>query len=610
MAKISRKELTRGTSLTTDHVTTPLKAAYGLLNDAEISQEQMDRGFGTFRVDIWTPALGSQFIGPLLGFIDKKPFSVPFMIPPTQDFIDISSAGGAFANSYELNEDTPHPILTELNFSWDQRAEGAAITDQVHHPGQDEWPNYGDPDFDPRAGGYLDYTDASKALNFAITLVEKTPQFFLEETALSRTEPDKEVFSYEIPADAFIGASFRANPFVVTGINRTLNPYKTYIMLFHCRGLFNHGEYTLDNNAAYVLSSMTISLKFRMRLLPRDIDDSPNTEVQNMPTVHRGALNKTTVIAIDPGVVTPIEADTTDGVSVTMDVVDTRMRERIHGGYSEASEARRTEIEDDACYDVISATLYGGAANGGISHGEQLNYPFYKAGVFEEYHDRAIIPIKYPFVLHHVILAWNWQCWSTGYSAPGVPAQAVNQIPTTAVVQGVQIGVNLGCGLQSDLLGFQNIAQLQMLDPLEGGGETWTAQLLDQIRVHDELLSITNGVPKRQWDMFHIPVRPGVINGKGFDINGTNGPPVWCGKSNQVTAWDSRVVAAGGRTGLNVGAAPPLGGQEQFIEIHMRIFFTGNAAASSDLNDIITGYGGHRVYLIGKKHLAAERNPR
>lgn len=598
MAKIDRKELSRGVGLTVEHFKQPIEDAQDLLNDAAVAQEQMARGFGTFRVDIWTPHVGSQLIGPFPP--DHKvdrPFSIPFILPPTQDFFEANISGSI--PSYILSRDTPLPVLSELHLSFNQRGEGAAITDRFHNPGQNVYAA------NALDAGKLDFLNASKVLNLGVSIVEKTLEIWTEDTKI-RAEPETEVLSYEIPADAFIGASFRANPFIVTGINRVFNPYKSYTALIYCQGLWAYGEKVFTDAAAYVLLNLNISLKFRMALLPRDIDDSPNSEVQNMPTIHRGVSNKKTESSIFPAAGTPIEAGTTDGVEVGIEVVDKRVNKRIHGGYTDVGEARKTEIQDDACYDVISASLFANLPNGGISKDSRVDGNSDPYGGTVTQMDRAIIPIYYPFVLHHVILAWNWQTWSRGYASAGVANIPVNRMPAGEYT--IQLGINLGCGLRSDLFGYQNIAKAEIIDPQEGGSSTWLVNLVDRIRVHEpagsiDPLTFGSGLLQRQWDLFAIPIVAGVINGKGLVAQG---PPVWCGQSNQLTAWDSRVIGTAGRTGLLVGAAPPLKGMEQFIEVRAKMFH-GIAAGPDEPKEMLVGYGGHRVYLIGKKHLAGVR---
>ena len=600
MAKISRKKMTRGGGLMVEHFADPIGDVQDVINNINVEQEQLDRGYSTFRVDLWTPHVASQFIGPAAGYFGDKPYSIPFMLPPTQDLMDINPASGGYPTNYQLSERTPHPVLSELHFSFDQRGEGAAITDQFHNPGVNDWPAAAGR---LAIGGQLDYLHAPDVLNFSIALVEKTPEIFLEDANSVATQPDKEVFSYDIPADAFIGASFRLNPLVVYGINRPLNPYKSYTALLYCNGLWKTGDRNLAENLAHALVSCTIQLKFKMRLLSRDIHENLVTEVQNIPAIHDGNPIPFVASSTFPVAGDPIEADTTPGVNFGILTVEDTFRRKMRGGYTDRGDVHPTQIEDDAAYEVITVPLFANNDQGGLSHASVGEEPYFQAGVSEEFWDRGIVPLDYPFVLHHAILAWNWQTWGRGYSAPGVALSQVGYIPRTTSTYIAEIGVNIGAGLRSDLLGFQNIAQLQMVDPLEAGGSTWLNNLIDRIRVHEPLMSIQNGgLVQRQWDLFQIPIVGSVLLGAGFF---TNGSPVWCSPSDQSTAWNSRVAAGTGREGLNVGAPPVLQGMEQFLEVRARLRFAANEGTGA-VDDILVGYGGHRVYLIGKKHLVGK----
>lgn len=614
MAKINKHELSRGVMLAVEHYQDPIEAAQNLIHDATIAQEQMERGYGTFHVDLWTPHIASDFIGPYstADWKGVKPYSIPFMLPPTQDFFDISApVNPSDPPTIAMSIDTPIPILTEVVFSFDQRGEGAAIADTHYAPGTNDWPA------SPLAeAGTLDYENASKVYNMRLSLMEKTPEYFQGAKAGLYPEPDREVFSYEMPADAFIGASFRANPFVVSCLDKALSPYKTYIAMLDCTGLFAHDDYSLTNQAGYVLCSMTISLKFRTPLGMRDEDDGAVTkEVQNIPLVHQG-LKDTLGGGHDfPVAGDIIVADGVDGVSHGLDMVDKKMRKRLRGGYSETSEARRTEIQDDSVYDVISAVLYSnGTTNvGGKSLGVIQGHP-YAAAYPDEFWDRVIIPIKFPFVLHHVILAWNWQGWSNGYRVPGTPAAPANLIPTHATeLLSLDIGVNLGCGLQSDSHGYMNIAQTSINAPLDettGVFGPWLHDMVDRVKVHTDALSLQNaGKMQREWDLFHVPIVTGDLPGKGYGRAYDNGSPVWCGPSNQITAWNGQAAAAVGRSNVAT-VAPSMDGLEQFIEVRARMYSQTGVFTALPLDEIAVGYGGHRVYLIGKKHLAAPRSPR
>ena len=107
MAKVTRKRLARGTKLTPDHIQTPMLSIATELNNATVSQEQLEANDGTFRVNMHIPYLASDFPfskdEQLAAHIMQEfaAYSIPFTLPPTQDMWSATSAG------YTLSENQP-----------------------------------------------------------------------------------------------------------------------------------------------------------------------------------------------------------------------------------------------------------------------------------------------------------------------------------------------------------------------------------------------------------------------------------------------------------------------------------------------------------------------
>lgn len=125
MSKYKRLKLARGTRLAPQHiwddgltkVISNLNTANTAGNDA-IVVSQYEKQNGTFRLNINIPYIGSDWTR---ANGTDKPYVIPFMLPPLQEFWNVEGIS---------DELTPSISLTELSFGFDQRDEGGLITDQ------------------------------------------------------------------------------------------------------------------------------------------------------------------------------------------------------------------------------------------------------------------------------------------------------------------------------------------------------------------------------------------------------------------------------------------------------------------------------------------------
>tara|TARA_Y100000593_G_scaffold89395_1_gene173547 strand:- start:1805 stop:2140 length:336 start_codon:yes stop_codon:yes gene_type:complete len=96
------------------------------------------------------------------------------------------------------------------------------------------------------------------------------------------------------------------------------------------------------------------------------------------------------------------------------------------------------------------------------------------------------------------------------------------------------------------------------------------------------------------WELHQVPiVTDGVTTGAGYFMQGK---PFFASRTWTLNQQRNNVMSTGSP------AAPIKEGQEQFLEVRMKISDTAglnNLATGS----VISGYGGHFVYIIGKKHL-------
>lgn len=567
MAKIKHKDLTRGVKLTVDHVYDTINNAVTEINNSNIEQNQLNTPYGTFRVNLPIPFIDSSFFS----FPDdsgSRPFGIPFVLYPPQDRMQVEEG---VPYSYQIDKNTLEIILTEIQISFSQRGEGVCIPDS-HYNKTIPAPFSAD-------AGKLNFRDVVDAYDLSMAVVEKQQTIFNPDVI----SPEREVFSVEIPGDAFSGKSFRFNPYVVKDINKAINPYKTYVFLLYCNGLYNRDNVSFFES--YVLPGIQVSLKFKSPLIQRDVDNRPNSEVVNIPTKHDGNKDNPSLYIDTPLANNAIRAQGSDGVSTSLYTVDKVFTDKLKGGYTEFSESPpNQEIGDDSCYEVMTLPLFGGSLHGGILYEDAYLQAYWSGGEYRQagvvtpqiLNDRRVWPIKFPFVVHHIVLAWNWSMFTA--NVLGVDYVA-NEVPDH-----IQVDVNIGIGrgLQADDMGYEEIAKHTMQFPaIRVPNNNWEQRLLDKIKIHNTSFELGF-----DWELHNIPLDFSVYIGNGVFPQGS---PHYIGKARTPTQ---------PRSGFSA-----ILGQEQFIEARVRIKKTIEDPLVLNPQGILAGYGGHFLYLLGKKHL-------
>jgi hypothetical protein len=212
--------------------------------------------------------------------------------------------------------------------------------------------------------------------------------------------------------------------------------------------------------------------------------------------------------------------------------------------------------------------------------------------------DRRIIPIRFPFTVHHVIAFCNYSGKLTSVPADeAIDYSTVNQWSSAASTTLTHtVGVGIGTGIRSDLTSSRNVALA-----------SWTRSTIDKYRISRlEYRDPTNGKSYCQGDLLSIPlVYPAGTKGVGYN-SGVNaalddtGKPIFVGQTNSTDLTRSPMADAPG--GSNTALAQD--GYEQFLDIRWGIQQGSVTGLNGmDNSEVIIGQGGFQVYIIGKKHL-------
>ena len=607
MSKIDRKRLSRGAGLTPEHIFDPITdgsssgAAYQI-NQANIEPDQLQTPNAPFRVNLHIPYIASD----ISDDPDQALFGVPFTLPPLQEFFSIrsSTAISGYLREPSVADSTPRIILDEVSFSFDQRAEGCAIADQFW--GQAPTARTGS----ASEQGMMSFDGASD-LSFRVSIREKTPMVFTATNFPATHDIEsvgigKEVFGTDISSNSFTGDFLRNNPFVTTDINKSINPYSTYMFIIDVKNIMDP---TLANRTL-CLPSVNISMRFRHPLVTRDygatIQNIPTSVTPNNQGVPASRQSKSENITITEPVAGNII--TADGVSNELAAIDKVFKDGLKGGYDrQGMPPALEELQDSAGYEIIAVPLFNNRVNGGVLENTVDDEPFATGTDTTQIWDNRIIPLSHPITVHHVILAWNWSTFFPSDHTTVLPGPDAQVTPDTATFT-VEVGVAAGTMLRSDAYAYNQIASLSINQPSNGGSTTvpqptWSVGSIDRIKLREQSLKrkgaggVWNqtGLNAWDWELHQVPILGGGSPaGTGYY---PQGKPFYLGRNWNLNAARNNVYNI---AGSSVTPAEP--GSEQFIEVRMKI---SDSAGLEDLqaNSLVSGYGGHFVYIIGKKHL-------
>ena len=536
----------------------------------QVTTDNLEADKGTFRLNLHVPVAKGQ--DPLsAGGPTHLPIWIPFTLPPTQDFFDSPPSAGEMP---DIDGNYPRAVLTEVGISFDQRSEAAAITRKAA----------------PVLEGMLNYEQLGR-MGISVSLYSKDMTFW-NPSALKKI--DTRILSFDLPATAFTSTRFRLNPTTQSNLSVPMDPLRTYLLEVDCSGLTDQTAIPLQIN------SMTLSLKFQQNLMGRDSNPGIAVEVQNIPTSHKGRSPASSAVITAP--TTASEAiragagGTGTGVQTAFETIDGFFQRLLRGGYNDRSGVTETQqLLYDSSYEVIAVPLFGNvddvynarAGTAPVPNGITTSVMPYAPGVNGVVYDMRRIPLRYPFVLHHVVAAVNWSpnAKDTTVTVP-VDPNFINEV-----------GVGIGTGRYSEIAGWDGAAY-----------NTWTPATKNLYRIDQVNLNDGTNQQNLGFELMEIPLYGSAANstlGTGYSTAGHNGKPIFFGKSTSPNA--ARSALADGVNGAVPGARA-LEGKDQWIEVRWKLKdltnkFGAGGAGAWKTSDIIIGNGGYWVFLIGKKQL-------
>ena len=570
MSKVSRKKLSRGVVLGTEHVFQPLT---DIGTSVSIDAEQVAVKWSPFRLNFSIPVInaGASISGGFQSGYYNSAFCIPFILPPLQ---------GYFESDSKTRNNTPQVILDEISFSFDTRSEAAAIrmVEGVNS-----------------AEKNLDF-DVLDRLNVDIAILEKSTS----KSGSSDLQPTREVESIRLDSILFKDTTERFNPFIVDDLNKPLDPYKSYLLKISASDLWSKRTYTSPSivtdteKDAPIFVGVNVSLRLRHPLVAKTdksaSQNAPNTNPQQ-ETIAIGTPN--------PG--DQIKADVSPGVSTEIKKIDSLVLDGLDGGMSkDGIQVPHNHLSETSSYEVIAVPMWGNFSRYQIlSSSNAVRLPYSTTSTC----DRRVIPINYPVVVHHVIAAVNYNdmySFSPLNPEADPPSNKWSKHPQNTLVHSV--GVGLGTGLRSDSFTYQQVAYHSWAND-DTAGSAKTLNLIDKIRVRRMYNVVNYTQPPWDFELMSIPIISSASSGTGFVS--TQGQPFYSGKGLSVDT--------GGGTALRENCGSPAAqsntaGGEQFIEVRWKmedpgdLRFPNNGALTGE--ELYIGTGGHWVYLICEKLLA------
>ncbi len=582
------KSFARGVKLTVQHVWSPAQDMATALGAAQVQGQTTT---APFKMNWCFTPQAEAFSGyDTTGATPTVPRVVlPMIFPPPQGEFDAATREYTYA-----------PTLTELSFSWDQRANFYGITDESARL---RGVTGGVPTGAANSGLLTD-ADLSR-YDTILRLIEKTPTV-LDNNGDSDTYV--EVLTLAFPGQALFGGGF--NPEVVDGLAVDLNPYKIYYWTMEVAGLQKTSN--VAQVAMLAMPSFNLVATFRYPLVTRDYsasatDHTATPYVQNIPTKHLGQPQTKAFTLTPPAANTLI---TGDDVQQVVHTLEAPVLDLLRAGYgtapgSEADTYPWEQLARDTGYQVINVQMFpnwwdvrgsdvypgfGSAPRGcGFPYtqnpaGPDLPGPFTAPIV-----DQRVIAVPAGFVIHHIVACQNTFPYPGSLALfPGTRgwADEPENTQTGAINVEQKVGVGLYTGVRADNQKFQQVGYLEW-----DQASTFATHTIDRLKLDRQH---TNMVVR------DVPLVWGADR-PGYSYFGT-GAPFFTGGGNLTTAARTPAANAPFAYGGNAWAAPGTAGAEQLLVVRWSLRDQSAVGIGYEFANVaLTGWGGHQVIIIGKQ---------
>lgn len=638
--KIKKKDLARGSRLNPeqiwdsnlDGVATNLSSA-NTANLPGLNQQQYEQGNGTFRMHWNIPWIGSRWTR--YNGIDK-PYIIPFCLLPFQEFLNPlgqvdentpSIIMTEFSYGFDTRDEAafitdascgpgvnpaPAPGLQSQNWNAYSRAT-ATFPGRMNNNLLAEWNDI----CTNLNHGKLFYEVADRGA-FKFTILKK-PMDYFNPNIVQDSYPTEEVYNLPVPMAAFINSDLRLNPHFEKDLNINMDPYSTYCLGINLPKLHDDNIDADDTQDNLAIVNLNIVIKFKHRLVTRDTAAVPGAVLPgsrdpNMVPFHAApsatTLHKTQdpVTLNSPAVSTTIEADTADGVNTSLTQIDTKFRDKLRAGLDASSNKPVSEhLCQDAGYDIIAIPLwnnqwgnqftfkhafsamgpYGaGSANeqthvgvGGSAPGTVFDND-YGVPTDSDFTTRAIMPIDYPFTIHHVVVAANmftadwypgvstrfdrnmWMdAWDDGSGAglaaspfpnfltgftPPAPADYNNPAgPYSDSVIVSHIGLGVGTGRQGGYYGYRQVGNWDnlYLNASEAAANVPATPagnfVLDKIHMGYPTEGVFKDMDVPNWKLHYLPMNSQGVAGAGSSPGLFNGAAAGYGTKATAANFDT-----------------------------------------------------------------------
>lgn len=547
MSKITPVPYSRGTKLLVDQLTRNVVPARDLLQNPDVSADNMRRPNGRFDIFLPIPSIHSRLVESPLGRL-----AIPVPLLPLQDEWSADLVAGP---------DTPRPRLRSISIAIDQRASGIGIADYYS-----------------TEEGQLTATDMTR-YDTSFELISKP-------LAMTTTGTDRyarnlrTVWSTTLPG-ADLLALPDATPVLFDNLNELLDPYSGHWLIVKCPGLFT----TDPAKATCALPSLVVVLSFERVLVSRDEQVNLfSVDIQNAPIPN--TRNGTPIALTLPSSNQIATEAHTQG---NYEAVDAKVAARLDAGwkpYGDLPPQEQTTV--DSSYSVVAIPLWAGWEDARQQSINARGFPYTTGPDYlDPTADRRLAVLPDGFVIHHCLL-WRSEA---GFPCPVTGGFPDAMSPVVAASFEVKAGLNLVQGWDTENTRYQPAAYLALTGPDLSGN---TVDLLGQISA---LLPYLDGV------LHYVPL---VYPAAAPSANGffPTGVPIYVGRGKRGTAAARTPIGQTPNGGPYV--TPITQGQETHVEARWTIQDPVLGLGGGPADSYVMGYGGGILFVVGKMPLASQ----